>query len=79
MKEVFIKLEPESWLHDIENFKNKDLVSIEDLLGCIEDLYDENLTLKEQTEDLKEDIKENYEPKEQDPYDYYGVSKEDFE
>lgn len=79
MKEVYIKLEPKSWLHDIENFKNKDLVSVEDLLGCIEDLYDENMTLKEQLEDLKQDVNDNYELKNTDPYDYYGVSEKDFE
>lgn len=78
MDNIYIKLEPKSWLHDIKNFKDKELVSVEDLLGCIEDLYDENMALKEQLEDLKQDVNDNYELKNTDPYDYYGVSKEDF-
>lgn len=78
MDELYIKIEPKSWLRNIKSL-DKDLVSIEDLLGCIEDLYDENMTLKEELEDLKQDVNDNYELKNIDPYDYYGVSKKDFE
>lgn len=78
MDELYIKIEPKSWLRNIKSL-DKDLVSIENLLGCIEDLYDENMTLKEELEDLKQDINDNYELKNTDPYDYYGVSKKDFE
>lgn len=78
MDELYIKIEPKSWLRNIKSL-DKDLVSIENLLGCIEDLYDENMTLKEELEDLKQDVNDNYELKNIDPYDYYGVSKKDFE
>lgn len=54
-------------------FKNKDLVSIDDLIVKIEDLYAENEELKEQVEDL-----ENAEDEIHDPYEYYGVSEDAF-
>lgn len=78
MGELYIKLESKSWLRDIKSL-DKDLVSVNDLISAIEDLYDENGVLKEQLENLKQDVEDNYELKNTDPYDYYGVSKKDFE
>ena len=55
-------------------FKNKDLVSIEDLISLIEDLADEAEHWKEKFEDLEEEVRENYKPI---PIDL-GLSDRDF-
>lgn len=39
---------------------NKDLISVDDLIGCIEDLDNEVENLKEKIEDMERDIEENY-------------------
>lgn len=39
---------------------NKDLISVDDLIGCIEDLDDEVETLKTKIEDMEQDINDNY-------------------
>lgn len=77
IKDVFVRIPEKSWLRRI--FGEKDYVSIEDIFGKLEDQYDEIDELKEKYDDLKDDLEENYELKKFDPYDYYGVSKEDFE
>lgn len=76
MNDIFIKIDSDSWLRRI--FQDTDYVSIEDLLGKIEDQDDEIFSLKEKIEDLENDIRENYELKNIDQYDYYGVDKKDF-
>lgn len=55
---------------------DKDLLTIEDLLGIIEDLYFENERLQEELEDEKRDKEENYKPL--SPYELYGISEKDF-
>lgn len=55
---------------------DKDLLTIEDLLGIIQDLYFENERLQEELQDLKQDIEDNYEPI--SPYKMYGISERDF-
>lgn len=55
---------------------DKDLLTIEDLLGVIQDLYYENERLKEEFEDFKKQVEDNYEPI--SPYKMYGISKRDF-
>lgn len=54
------------------------MLTIEDIENIIKDLIHEYNRLKEKYDDLEEDLKENYELKKIDYYDYYGVSKEDF-
>ena len=67
---------------DYEGWLNKDreeyFVTEKNIEGMIEDLIAEVEHWKEQYEDLKQDVQENYKLKEIDPYDYYGVSREDF-
>ena len=58
-------------------FKNKDLVSIEELLGAIEDLKLEVERLNEEIEDKEQYYKDNY--RKIDEHEFYGVSKRDFE
>lgn len=55
-------------------FKDKDIVSVEDLLGVIEDLEDEKEYYREKYEELQEDLEENYKPI---PIDL-GLSDRDF-
>ena len=43
--------------------KNQDIYTINDLIGCIEDLADKVEHLEEEKEELKENIKDNYIPK----------------
>lgn len=43
-------------------FKNKDIVSVDDLLDAIDDLLYERDNLEEKTEDMEQDIKDNYKP-----------------
>lgn len=54
----------------------KDLISVEELLGIMEDLYFEKERLEEKIEELEQDIKENYKPI--SPYELYGVNERDF-
>lgn len=61
MKEVYINIKNENdKISDL--FKNKDLVSIDDLLGKIEDLLWEKEELERQIKDLEQDIEDNYRP-----------------
>lgn len=43
-------------------FKNKDLVSIDDLLNAIDDLIYERDNIEEKVEDMEKDIEDNYKP-----------------
>ena len=44
----------------------------------IEDLIVEYHRKEEQLEDLKQDLEDNYVPRRIDPYEEYGVSRNDF-
>lgn len=55
-----------------------DLIPAENLLAAIYDLVIEVDRLKEQIEDMEQDIENNYEVKRYDPYTEYGVSEKDF-
>lgn len=58
MDKVLINIKDENeW---IKKYFNKELVTIDDFIGIIEDLDGEISHLKEQIEDLEEDIRENY-------------------
>lgn len=76
MSELFIK--KENLNHWIAKYFDKDLISIEDLIGCIEDLDREVERLKEQIEDITEDRDENYISRFRDKYEEYGISEKDF-
>lgn len=61
MKEVYINIKNENdEISDL--FKDKDLVSIDDLLWKIEDLLWEKEELERQLRDLEQDIEDNYRP-----------------
>jgi len=54
------------------------LVPVDSLIYALKDMLYEYHNILEELEDLKEDVEENYKPKDIDPYDYYGVSRKDF-
>lgn len=57
--EIYIKTsELNKWV--AKYFPNQDLITIDNLLSCIEDLDGEVEHLKEQLEDEQENIRENY-------------------
>lgn len=69
MDEIYIKAtDVNEWIS--KYFKNKDLISVGDLIGCIEDLDSEIERLNDKIKDLKQE--------EFDPYSEYGVSERDF-
>lgn len=43
-------------------FKNKDLISIKDLLSKIEELDDDKEYLEDRIKDMEQDIEDNYKP-----------------
>ena len=59
--------------------RNYDVVFNADALeDMIEDLIDSYNAVVEKFEDYVKEVDEFYKPKHSDPYDFYGVSKEDF-
>ena len=74
MENVFIKTGEFDILNKL--FKNKDLISIDELVGCLEEQYFLIEKLEEDIEDLNRDIEENYKPI--DKYDELGISESDF-
>lgn len=62
MNEIYIKTSDlNKWI--AKYFPNKDLISITELIGCIEDLDIEIDNLNQQLEEIKEDITDNYKRK----------------
>lgn len=55
-----------------------EFVTGENVLSMIDDLLYEISAKEEQIEDLKQDIKENYELKKNDRYEEYGISERNF-
>lgn len=54
------------------------VISKDDLEFMVEELIDSYNQVVEKFEDYVKEVDENYKPKHSDPYDFYGVSKEDF-
>lgn len=55
MENVYIKTEDLNyWI--AKYFKNKDIISIDDLIGCIENLDEDNESLKIKIEELENEI-----------------------
>ena len=74
MENIFIKTDESLILNQL--YKDKDKVPLSEILDLLEDLQTENEKLKEQLEDLNNDLEENYKPiplSEQ-----YGISDRDF-
>lgn len=75
MNEIYIKTSDlNKWI--AKYFPNKDLISITELIGCIEDLDIEIDNLNQQLEEIKEDITDNY--KRKTVAEQVGISDSDF-
>ena len=75
MNEIYIKTSDlNKWIS--KYFPNKDLISITELIGCIEDLDIEIDNLNQQLEEIKEDITDNY--KRKTVAEQVGISDSDF-
>lgn len=73
MGDVFIKYEDlNPWI--TRHLPQKDLISISELIGAIEDLDGDVETLKERISDLEQDIECNYIPR---PMSDYTGNRED--
>lgn len=59
MRNVYIDSTESRWL---EEYFKKGMVTIDEILDKCEDLIIENKELKEELEDLQEDLRENYIP-----------------
>lgn len=76
MEDIFINISKDYWLQSF--FKDKDLITLEDLFNLIENLDGQVMELKEKVQDLETDIKEHYKSIPFDPYEEYGISEKDF-
>ena len=54
----------------------KDLISVGELIGIIEDLYFEKERIEEEYEDFKKQVEDNYKPI--SPYEMYEVNEREF-
>ena len=63
---------------DIKEIDNEFYIKSEDLFSIMDELYDNTSYLEEKLQDLEQDIQEHYEFKKINPYEYYGVSREEF-
>ena len=80
---IYIKLENElietvEKITDIDYEKQGDMLSADEIVSMLKDLIYEVSKRDEKFEDLEEEMKECYEPKRFDPYDFYGVNERDF-
>lgn len=54
------------------------LIPVDSLMSCIDELLTEVERLQGKVKDLEDDIEQNYEVKRINPYEEYGVSERDF-
>lgn len=80
---MYLKMEEEK-INEIEEITMTDYeaklgyIHSDNLLSMIDDLLCEIHNLQEKLNDLQNDIENNYELKDYDAYEEYGVSREDF-
>lgn len=60
MNDIYIKVKGDELLEKL--FKDKDLISIDELITKLEELSDDVERLEEQINDLENDIRDNYRP-----------------
>lgn len=75
MKDIYINLRTQSKTIK-ENFKNKDFISVDELLDKFEDLIFELEAVKEEYNDFKKDVEDNYKYMPID--EQVGISDRDF-
>lgn len=62
--------------YDAENHEG--YIEEDSILSMLDDLMAELHNKEEELQDLKQDIEDNYQPKKIDPYEEYGISRNDF-
>ena len=60
MNEIYIKVKGDAYLEQV--FKEKDLISIEELISKFQSLINDVEYLEEKIEYMENDIRDNYEP-----------------
>ena len=60
MNEVYIKVKGDAYLEQV--FKDKDLISIDELITKFQSLINDVEYLEEKVNDLENDIRDNYRP-----------------
>lgn len=74
MDNIFIKKnELTEWT---QKYFKEDLISVDDLIRVIEDLDNEIDRVKEEFDDYKQMVEDNYRPI--NPYTMYGINESDF-
>ena len=76
MKDVYISVADIPTYMQEKYFKNKDMISIDDILWAFEDLDSDYENLKEEYEDFKKDVEDNY--RVLSPSEMYGIDDQDF-
>lgn len=61
MEHIYIDMREQGFTLS-NHFKNKDMVSVEDILTELEQVIDDMEALQEEFEDYKRDVEENYKP-----------------
>lgn len=61
MENIYIDMREQGFTLS-NHFKNKDMVSVEDVLTELEEVIDELENLRDEFEDYKKDVEDNYKP-----------------
>ena len=75
MNEVYLKVDELGWVSDYY-FKNKDIITIEELVGALEDAICEKERIEEKYKDYKQNVEDNY--RRIPESEMYGVYDSDF-
>ena len=74
MENILIKTNESLVLTEL--YKDKETVSLDEILNLLEYLQMDNIKLREELDDVKRDLEENYKPI--PPEEQYGISIRDF-
>lgn len=75
MENIYVDMREQGYTLS-RHFKNKDLVSVEDILTELEDVIDELENLQDEFEDYKRDVEDNFRPLTQ--AEQIGYNERDF-
>lgn len=75
MEGVYIKVKDLSLHIQNKYFQNKDIVSLDEIIGLLEDIDDELEDVEDKYNDLQQDLEDNYIPRPMS--DYTGSSYDD--
>lgn len=75
MENIYVDMREQGYTLS-RHFKNKDLVSVEDILTKLEEVIDELENLQDEFEDYKREVEDNYRPLTQ--AEQIGYNEKDF-